>query len=105
MRTYISGPMTGLPGLNFPAFHDAEAHLRAAGYDPVNPATLNPDPAATWRECMKTDIKALVDCDAVATLPGWEKSRGALLEVHIAERLGLLVAPVEVWVAAREKAA
>lgn len=105
MRAYISGPMSGMPDLNFPAFFSAEAQLRAAGYEPVNPATLNPDPDTTWRDCMRTDIKALVDCDAVATLPGWEKSRGATLEVHIAERLGLLVAPVDVWLAAREKAA
>jgi hypothetical protein len=32
-----------------------------------------------------------MDCDTVATLPGWEHSRGARLEALIAERLGMKV--------------
>ena len=63
---YISGPMTGLPELNFPAFHRAEALLRAEGWQTVNPATLNPDPAASWEECMRTDIRAICDCTHMA---------------------------------------
>ncbi|MBT9158943.1 MAG: hypothetical protein DDT26_00192 [Dehalococcoidia bacterium] len=43
MRIYISGPMTGLHDLNFPAFRDAAAKLRAIGYEVVNPAELNPE--------------------------------------------------------------
>lgn len=40
---------------------------------------------------MRRDIAALMDCDTVATLPGWEHSKGARLEVLIAERLGMTV--------------
>ena len=29
---YISGPITGLPDLNYPAFHAAAAELRALGW-------------------------------------------------------------------------
>ncbi|TWC27659.1 MULTISPECIES: DUF4406 domain-containing protein [unclassified Pseudomonas] len=29
-RIYLSGPMTGLPGLNFPAFAAMTAHQRLA---------------------------------------------------------------------------
>lgn len=88
-RIYISGPMTGLPELNFPAFHSAASRLRALGHEVVNPAELNPDPAAKWSDCMRTDIKALMDCDAIAMLPGWQDSKGASLEHHIANQLGL----------------
>ena len=35
---YVSGPMSGLPDLNFPAFHAAAAELRALGHTVVNPA-------------------------------------------------------------------
>ena len=37
------------------------------------------------------DIKALCDCDAIALMPGWENSKGAHLELHIAHRIGLKV--------------
>lgn len=94
MRVYISGPMSGLPELNFPAFHAAAATLRAKGLDVVNPAEINPDSAMPWEQCMKADIKALCDCDALVMLPGWERSKIAHLEVHIAHRLGMQILPV-----------
>jgi hypothetical protein len=95
MRCYIAGPMSGLPLLNFPAFHAAAARLRGLGVEVVNPAEINPDQAATWRDCMRADLKQLVDCDAVALLPGWEKSRGATLERHVALALGLRVQSID----------
>jgi hypothetical protein len=90
-KLYLSGPMTGLPQLNFPAFHRAAARLRERGYVVVSPAELNPDNTVTWQAAMRTDIKALCDCDAIALMPGWEKSAGAQLELHVAHRLGLEV--------------
>lgn len=90
-RIYLAGPMSGLENLNFPTFHAETARLRALGYDVVNPAEINPDPLAQWRDCMRQDIKQLVDCDGIALLDGWEKSRGASLEHHIAQGLGLPV--------------
>lgn len=88
-RVYIAGPMTGLPELNFPAFHAEAARLRAMGYDVVNPAELNTDPAAAWSDCMRVDIAQLVTCQMIAMLPGWQGSRGATLEHHIAVTLGM----------------
>lgn len=90
-RVYIAGPMTGLPDLNFPVFHRVAAELRARGAEVVNPAELNPDPTADWTDCMRADLKALVDCSAIVMLPGWEKSRGATLEHHVATKLDLRV--------------
>lgn len=89
VAVYVSGPMTGKPDLNFPAFHKAAASLRASGYEVVNPAELNPDPNASWEQCMRVDIAALMSCTAIAMLPGWEHSRGAKLERQIADALGM----------------
>lgn len=94
-RIYISGPMTGMPELNFPAFNAAAAALRANGFVVVNPAELNADNQGDWASCMKADIKALCDCAALALLPGWEGSRGAHLEVHLAHRLGMNIRRIE----------
>lgn len=101
MRLYIAGPMTGLPDLNFPAFHAAAAVLRSAGHDVINPAEINPDHGVPWAECMRRDIPQLCTCEGVAVLPGWRSSRGASLEVHIAEALGMSVRPVEAWLAGK----
>lgn len=90
-RVYISGPMTGIADLNFPAFNLAATMLRTKGIEAVNPAEINPGSVMSWEQCMRADIKALCDCDTLAMLPGWERSRGAHLEVHIAHRLGMRV--------------
>jgi len=90
-RIYIAGPMTGHIELNFPAFHAAATRIRAAGHIAINPAEINPDSSMSWHDCMKADIAALVTCDAIHLLDGWEKSKGAMLEAHIAERLELEV--------------
>jgi hypothetical protein len=98
MCVYVAGPCSGLPLLNFPAFRQAAADLRAAGFSVVNPAELCPDEAMDWADAMRIDIAALVTlCRGVATLPGWEASKGASLEVHIARELGMVVNPVETW--------
>ena len=91
MRTYLAGPMTGLPELNFPLFHAEAKRLRDSGHDVVNPAEINIDPDKGWADCMRADIAALVTCDAIALLPGWHQSRGATLEHHIASQLGMQV--------------
>jgi len=90
-RVYVSGPMSGLPDHNFPAFNEQAAKLRAAGYEVINPAELNPNTSMTWEECMRVDLRELCSCDAIALMPGWERSKGANLELHVAHRLGLEV--------------
>ena len=92
--TYISGGMSGLPDFNFPAFHRAAAHLRSIGYVVVNPAEMDemhPGESLTWEQYLRRDIRALMDCSQIAMLPGWQRSRGARLEYHIATELGMAV--------------
>ena len=99
MRIYLAGGMTGYPDLNFPLFHSEAARLRALGYKVVNPAEINPDINADWNACMRSDIVELVTCQAIALLPGWQESRGAKLERHISEALGMLVLDAHLLVA------
>ncbi len=90
-RVYIAGPMTGLPELNFPAFHAAAAELRAKGYDVINPAELNPDPTMKWGNAMRGDIRELMTCTGIYMLDGWRQSRGASLEYFLANALNLTI--------------
>lgn len=42
-RIYLSGTMTGLPGLNFAAFHTMTTSLQSLGHPVTNPAEINRD--------------------------------------------------------------
>lgn len=91
-RIYLSGPMSGIPEHNFPAFNAAAARLRALGYDVVNPVDINPDPGKSWHECLRADLLAMLTCDTLALLPGWQGSAGAHLEMNVAHRIAMPIA-------------
>jgi hypothetical protein len=109
-KVYIAGPMTGKEFFNFPAFDKAAEKLRAAGYDPINPADLDrvawhfagyPTQAlmeeikkqlggkeAFVKSCISRDITAILslkDGDALYLLKGWHKSVGAKGEKAVTE--------------------
>lgn len=104
IRLYVSGPMTGYPNKNFDAFNKAAKALRKKGYQIVNPAELDmKHPRPTWAQCLQRDIVAEMRCNGVATLPGWKHSRGALLEVYIANALNWPVHSVAYYLERRKK--
>ncbi|RON88472.1 DUF4406 domain-containing protein [Pseudomonas fluorescens] len=90
-RLYLAGPMTGFEDFNFPAFNAMAAQLRARGYVVENPAEHGVVDGADWADYMAYDLTRLGLCGQVAVLPGWENSKGARLEVHIARELGMRV--------------
>ena len=77
-KVYIAGPMTGLPDLNRPAFSAAAEYLEGLGAKVMNPAIL-PD---GWEhhQYMRIAIPMMMECEAVAFLPGWQDSKGARVE-------------------------
>lgn len=88
---YISGPMTGKPDFNFPAFNTVALSLRSIGFYVLNPADFGQNPNVSWTECLKRDLMAMFYADVVVTLPGHENSKGAQLETHVARALGIPV--------------
>ena len=99
MIIYISGPMTGRPEFNRPAFMEASSALEQAGHEVLNPAAMidHHDDWA-WSDYMRCAVTIMMAANAVALLPGWEGSRGALIEKHLAELLGIPAKPIERWV-------
>ena len=90
-RVYLAGPMTGYENFNFPAFNAAAQRLRAEGFDVVNPADHGIVEGAEWADYLRFDLGKLVQCASIALLPGWEASKGANLEVSVAQKLGMFV--------------
>lgn len=93
-RIYIAGPMSKLDDHNFPMFDAAHTALRMLGHIVVNPADLTRilhDGVTTLPPhiYLREDIKALLTCQAICLLPGWENSSGAKLEAATALTLRL----------------
>nr|WP_277608895.1 DUF4406 domain-containing protein [Pseudomonas aeruginosa] len=88
-RIYVAGPMTGYKDFNFPAFNAQAEELRGLGYHVENPAEHGIVDGAEWQDYLRYDIGRLSTCEAIFLLPGWSKSKGAALEVHIAKALGM----------------
>ena len=113
MRVYLAGPMTGIPAFNYPAFNAAAARLRRAGHYVFNPAEHDTavygtdisagnetgcvrqaanDHGFCRRTALRDDLAWICDhAEAVALLPGWERSSGARAEKALADALGLPV--------------
>jgi hypothetical protein len=112
-KIYLAGPMRGIPEFNFPMFMKASKHLRAAGYEVFNPAESDNEHHGTdiskgnkagdealaaaqfgfsLREALERDTTWICrHADAIALLPGWERSKGATAERALGEALGLTI--------------
>lgn len=91
-RLMVSGPMTGLADFNYPQFCRVARRLRSAGFAVENPAeNAAPSAAPTWSDWMRLSLAQLLRCHGLVMLPGWWKSRGALVEWLLAKALGLHV--------------
>jgi len=109
---YLAGPMTGIPQFNYPAFDSAAKMLRVMGYEIRSPAEMDCDAVRkaamssadgslgsglvddagekhTWGDFLSRDVKLIADeCGGIIMLDGWEKSKGARMEVYVAMQCG-----------------
>jgi hypothetical protein len=109
MKIYVAGKMRGLPYFGYQAFNDATAKLRAEGHEVFNPVESaekiygpgiyrdNPsgDEAIAGidgRLVFGKDLEFVCShAEAVALLPNWTTSKGAIAEKAVAEALDLKV--------------
>lgn len=113
MKIYLAGPMRGIPHFNFPAFKTATAVLRAQGHEVFCPAEADTmrcgvdisrdnltgdvkqaerDYGFSRREALAVDTNWICrEADAIALLPEWQTSKGALAERALAEALDLKI--------------
>lgn len=94
---YLSGPMTGIPGYNYPLFNRVAAELRKRGFTVINPAenVLDEIQNPSHADYMRLSLSQVEQADTVATLPNWIYSAGANMEVAKARRLKKEIITVE----------
>lgn len=104
---YIAGPMSGYKDRNYPLFNEVEARLVKADYNVLNPARIDAqfpmgdgEPERTWDWYMRRALVMLCEgADGIALLPGWQHSRGALLEERVGRGLGMRIQTWYEWAA------
>ena len=101
-KIYVAGPMRGYNNYNFDAFDEAEVRLQEEGWITVSPAAMDrlyegwgKYPPVGFiadeefvKQCMRRDLDAIYDVDAIYMLKGWEDSDGARAEYALAFCLG-----------------
>lgn len=50
----------------------------------------------TWECWMRWDIVAMLACEAIVMLPGWEESNGAVTEFELAKRMHMMIYYAEI---------
>lgn len=94
---FISGPMSGLKDFNYPAFHEVADRL-CRHFQVISPAHNDageplppplPGQEKPWSWYMRDSLRKLMDADYIYLLPGWEASRGAQIEHHLAQTLDI----------------
>ena len=91
---YLSGPMTGLPEFNFPAFRKAEDYLAERfGCFVVSPRK-NADligPDRTHEDYMRIALAELQCCTCMVLLDHWQQSKGCMMEFEKANDLQIRI--------------
>lgn len=89
MKIYISLPITGRP--EKVARQEAEILKTAmvqCGHEVVSPFDINQDKDnPQYEDYICTDLRAMLDCDAIVFCKGWEKSCGCNIEHDVAIRM------------------
>lgn len=91
LKIYLSGAISDMPDDNREMFERAEIWLKEQDLEVVNPLKLDHSKSEKYTDYLKTDIKHMMDCDAIYMLNGWRESNGARIENDLARKLTMAI--------------
>lgn len=95
---FLAGPMSGYEGWNHEVFNTIARDLRINDIPIANPAeNFSGRKDLPWEDYIRASVEQVAQAWGVITLPGWKRSKGARLEVHVARTLGMPVVPVRAF--------
>jgi hypothetical protein len=95
LKVFVIGPTVGLNKLNIETFRKVEKVLVQKGLEPVVPHDLFSDEenergGLTRQEVIERFEKAIENCDAAITVPGYAEDHYAAIQFIMAGNMGLM---------------
>jgi hypothetical protein len=98
-RIYLCGPISGCPDYEERFLKTEETLLNKIKLEGLQIKTVNPSQFPSkkepWEIRVRYSIKAMLSCDGIALLQGWEESRGCVMKLSLAGRLKIPVVYLE----------
>lgn len=91
-KIYIAGKVSGIPIAEcIMKFDAAQKQIEKMGHQAINPLAVVDNWNMEWLPAMRLCLKALLDCDAIYLIGDWFNSRGAIIELQLAQDLDIQV--------------
>lgn len=96
MKIYISGKVAGIETEAALLFEAVANKITALGHTPINPMQLDHSQHnKTWEAYMRVCITAMMQADAVLALHNAVDSKGAKVEIDLADKLKMPILQID----------
>lgn len=91
-KIFIAGQIVGLPySVARKIFMSKAEILTAQGFDVINPMDLDVPAGSSWTKHMAAGVAALIECDRIFMIDGWELANESRVEFKVAYEMRIPV--------------
>ena len=91
-KIFIAGQIVGIPfSVARKIFNSTAEILAAQGFDVINPMDLDVPAGSSWTRFMAAGVAALIECDRIYMIDGWELANESRVEYKVAHEMRIPV--------------